>query len=82
MTYKLVASHQVSADIRQVCQDQGLVIMSLANDSLLVYDWQMQRQIDEWQNFVLNVSQIMMRGEGIVVGTKEGSLILRYKANA
>jgi hypothetical protein len=59
-----------------LAQDKDTLLIGCDNDSLMIYDVQLGKVIDEWTDFVPQLSQIGTNGdtECVLVGTKDGEV--------
>jgi hypothetical protein len=56
------------------------LLVACDNDSLIVYDWQQKRVLDELTDFAEHFNSLSIIDDGIAVGTRGGDLLF-YRAS-
>jgi hypothetical protein len=56
------------------------LLVACDNDSLIVYDWQQKRVLDELTDFAEHFNSLSIIDDGIAVGTRDGDLLF-YRAS-
>lgn len=72
--------HVFPSSLVRIDQRRSLLLVACENDSLIVYDWQQKRVLDELTDFSEHFNSLSIIDDGIAAGTRNGDLLF-YRAS-